>query len=65
MSMLKQVLGVQKQTTNNGVLLELGRTPLSFEAKKFSIKNWERITRGNANDPLYASFQESIDLELP
>ena len=28
-------------------------------------KNWERIARGNTNGPLYASFIESIDLELP
>ena len=65
LSMLKQVLGVQKQTTNNGVLLELGKTPLSFEARKFSIKNWERIIRGNANVPLQRSLQESVDLGLP
>ena len=38
MSMLKQILGVQKQTTNDGVLLELGMTPLSFDAKKLAIK---------------------------
>ena len=28
MMMLKQLLGVQKQTSNIGTLLELGRTPL-------------------------------------
>ena len=65
MSMMKQVLGVQKQTVNDGVLLELGRTPLSFDAKKLSIKNWERIIRGKANKPLLLSLQESVDLELP
>ena len=65
MSMLKQVLGVQKQTVNDGVLLELGKTPLNFDAKKFSIKNWERIIRGNANGPLLTSFQESVNLNLP
>ena len=65
MSMLKQVLGVQKQTTNDGVYLELGKTPLSFDAKKFAIKNWERITRGKANVPLLASYQESRELDLP
>ena len=65
MSMLKQVLGVQKQTTNDGVFLELGMTPLSFDAKKFSIKNWERITRGKANIPLMESYQESLELDLP
>ena len=30
--MMKQVWGVQKQTVNDGVLLELGRTPLNFDA---------------------------------
>ena len=63
--MLKQILGVQKQTANDGVLLELGKVPLNFDAKKFSIKNWERIIRGNANGPLLTSFQESVDLNLP
>ncbi len=65
MAMLKQVLGVQKQTTNDGVLLELGRTPLCFDSKRFSIKNWERIIRGNANTPLLDSLKESIELNLP
>ena len=46
MSMLKQILGVQKQTTNIGVFLELGRVPIIFQAKKLAIKNWERIRKG-------------------
>ena len=33
--------------------------------KKFAIKNWERIIRGNANIPLLSSLQESVDLDLP
>ena len=65
MSMLKQILCVQKQTANNGVLLELGRTPLSLEATKLSIKNWERIIRGNANLPILLSLQEAIAFDLP
>ena len=65
LSILKQILGVQKQTTNDGVLLELGLTPLLFDAKKLAIKNWERIIRGNANMPLLSSLQESVDLDLP
>ena len=52
-------------TVNDDVLLELGRTPLNFDAKKFSIKNWERIIRGGANAPLLASFRESVGLDLP
>ena len=33
--------------------------------KNFSIKNWERITRGKANIPLMESYQESLELDLP
>ena len=39
MMMCKQILGVQKQTTNIGVLLELGRTPMYLYAAKFAVKN--------------------------
>ena len=45
----KQVLGVQKQTANVGVLLELGRVPLQNFAIKAAIKNWERIRKGSVN----------------
>ena len=37
MMMCKHLLGVQKQTTNLGVLLELGRIPLHLFASKFAI----------------------------
>ena len=37
----KQILGVQKQTTNIGVLLELGRIPLQTYAIRAAIQNWE------------------------
>ena len=47
--MCKHILGVQKQTTNIGVLLELGRIPMHIYAAKLAIKNWERIKRGQAN----------------
>ena len=43
LSFCKQILGVQKQTTNIGVLLELGQVPLSLSAQKNAIKNWVRI----------------------
>ena len=49
MQFCRQLLGVQKNTTNYGVLLELGRVPLMIEAKCRSIKNWERISNGKAN----------------
>ena len=63
-SMLKQILGVQKQTTNAGVYLELGKTPISIEAKKLSVKNWERIRKGQANVYLLASYQDAMNQEL-
>ena len=49
MMVCKQILGVQKQTTNIGVLLELERVPLNLYAKKSAIKNWERIRLKNSN----------------
>ena len=39
----KQLLGVQKQTTDVGVRLELGTVPLSLFSTKLCIKNWNRI----------------------
>ena len=58
MMMCKQILGVQKQTTNLGVLLELGRTPLSLCAAKFFVKNWERIRLGSGNEILIDTYKE-------
>ena len=60
----KQVLGVQKQTSNIGVLLELGRVPLHIDAIKLSIKNWERIRKKQANHILHASYLEAGELNL-
>ena len=64
-SICKQTIGVQKQTTNIGVLLELGVVPLFLYSIKFSIKNWERIRNGNANPFLLSAFHESNLLKLP
>ena len=49
MKVFKQILGVHKQTTNHGVLLELGKTTLNLECIKLGIKNWERIRMGSGN----------------
>ena len=49
-SILKQTLGVQKQTSNLGVFLELGKSPIQIEAKKRVNKNWERIRSKQANN---------------
>ena len=61
----KQILGVQKQTTNIGVLLELGRIPLDIYANKFAIKNWERIKGKYANDLLLSSYNDAAKENLP
>ena len=61
MTFCKELLGVQKQTTNIGVLLELGRVPLSIYAKKNCVKNWERIAiRKDANFLSKASYEFSL-----
>ena len=39
----KELLGFQIQTTNLGVLLELGRNPICIYGKKNTAKYWERI----------------------
>ena len=59
MMMCKQLLGVQKQTTNIGILLELGRVPLQLYAVKLAIKNWERIRQGKANTLLKSSYADA------
>ena len=58
MKMCKQILGVKTQTTNIGVLLELGRIPLTLWAKKFSVKNWERIRLGSGNEVLLEAYNK-------
>ena len=65
MLMCKQILGVQRQTTNIGVLLELGRVPLEIFGCKFSIRNWERIRNGNSNYILSASYRDAMNNSLP
>ena len=61
----KHILGVQKQTTNVGVLLELGRIPLEIYTKKAAIKNWERIKLGRINPYLRASHDNAVKDNLP
>ena len=46
----KELLGVQKQTTNVGVLLELGEVPITFYAKKYAIKNYVRIVSNTSSN---------------
>ena len=61
----KQILGVQKQTTNIGILLELGRVPLQNFAIKAAVKNWERIKAGKINEILKKSHFNAILDNLP
>ena len=61
----RQLLGVQKQTSTQGVLLELGLTPLVPFAKKVSVKNWNRICNNNANEIVIESQENSCKENLP
>ena len=61
MMICKILLGVQKSTTNIGVLLELGRIPMQLYAIKFSVKNWERIRKKKANNLLLDSYQDAMN----
>ena len=54
----KHILGVQKQTTNIGVLLELGRIPIQTHAIKAAIKNWERIKSYEVNKYLKMALND-------
>ena len=65
MSFCKQLLGVQKQTTNAGVLLELSQLPLLIRARKKAIKNWVRMNTGTncpeiVLDSLYTAKHENL-----
>ena len=61
----KQILGVHRQTTNIGVLLELGRQTLDIECIKLGIKNWERIRGGNANKLIIDCLDDALKEDLP
>ena len=59
------MLGVQKQTSNVGVLLELGQTPLILSAVKNAIKNWVRIAnRTQCNELTLKSHENAIRQNL-
>ena len=65
MKFLKQLLGVQPQTSRIGVLLETGRVPLMAFALKNCIKNWNRIANlKNCNPLTYSSFSNIKEMEL-
>ena len=56
LTIYRQLLGVQKQTSEIGVLLELGTVPLMLFAKKLALKNWERMKIGKGNSILLDVF---------
>ena len=64
MQFCKQLLGVQKNTTNIGALLELGRTPIILHAQKAAIKNWERIKNEKANNLVIKSYKDASTQSL-
>ena len=60
----EQLLGMQKCTPNNRVLLEVGRRPLVLLAEKAAVNNWERILIGRTNYFMKMSFiGAQIDLD--
>ena len=61
----KHLLGVRKQTCTDGVLQEIGLTPLTLFAIQSATKNWERIQQGKANALLIASNNYSRKENLP
>ena len=65
MRFCKEVLGVQRQTTNIGVLLELGRIPIMLYGIKNCIKNWSRIhISGRANEIVLLTHRMSLNFSL-
>ena len=66
MKFLKQLLGVQGQTQNIGILLETGRVPLMTFAAKNCVKNWERIAiQKKCNPFVYESYINIVENEFP
>ena len=65
MRFCKEILGVQRQTTNIGVLLELGRIPIMYYGIKNCIKNWSRIhISKKANEIVLLAHQTSLNYSL-
>ena len=62
---LKQLLGVQTQTHNVGVLLETGRIPLMAYALKNCMKNWNRIAiEKNCNPLIQLSYENMLGNDI-
>ena len=66
MKFYKALLGVQKQTSNIGTLLELGAVPIMFFGVKNCLKNWHRIHKNHeANSLLLKIHQMATEHNLP
>ena len=62
MRFCKDLLGVQRQTTNIEVLLDLGRVPIMLYGRKNCIKNWYRIhILGRTNELVLSTHNVSIE----
>ncbi len=64
LSLCKQLLGLRKQTSTDGVLQELGLFPLTLQATKMTVKNWERIHDQKANNTIIASHTDASQCDL-
>ena len=62
----QQLIGVQKQTTNVAVLLELGLIPPQLHAKTNALKNRNRIAKLKSANAITTSFSyvNALDNEL-
>ena len=63
MRIYKDLLGVQRQTTNAGVFLELGEIPLTIYAKRNCINNYFRIKVKHRVNPLTALVLMSSEFQ--
>ena len=61
----RHLLGVRKQINTEGVLQELGMTPIAPCTWKATVKNWERIQGKRANQLLIASNMNAMKNHLP
>ena len=63
-SVCRQMLGVQKNTSTIGVLLEVGRVPLSLSSVKATVKNWEMLRVGKDTPLILLSYQNALAINL-
>ena len=61
LSMLKQILGVSKRTSNTGTFFELGLAPLVCDSRVRCLDNWLRVINGRSNPLLKISVQNAME----